>query len=42
MWIAKGIDHPYRVYKYALKRLPGQPPLPLREDLGGEEEDGGE
>ena len=33
MWTSVGIDHPYLVFKFALVRLPGQPDIPIREDL---------
>lgn len=33
MWSQKGCDHPFQVFKFALVRLKGQPPLEQRNDL---------
>ncbi|KLO20282.1 hypothetical protein SCHPADRAFT_918368 [Schizopora paradoxa] len=39
-WMAKGLnDKGYLVCKYAFKRLPGQPPLPVRDESSGEVND---
>ena len=37
LWESTGLDHPFRVFKFALQRLEGQPNLPIREDLVADE-----
>ncbi|EKD05383.1 hypothetical protein A1Q2_00342 [Trichosporon asahii var. asahii CBS 8904] len=41
-YMTRGLTKGFLVCKYAFKRLPGQPPLPIREDDGGNADEGEE